>query len=147
MQRAGTPGPAYPEGRRPTGSRTTNPYNASGAEPRTAFALPRPRPRAGPRVSVAYAGDLRAPPRPPGEPPALSAAGRRKARERCLRAVARASVAVAPALCVVPEDAPVCTPPPACPPSVSLGVIKRLEGKSGLLGGGSWNRQPEADPY
>lgn len=147
MQRAGTPEPAYPEGRCPTGSRTTNPYNASGAEPRTAFALPRPRPRAGPRVSVPYAGDLRAPPRPPGEPLALSAAGRQKACERCLRAVARGAVAVPPALCVVPEDAPVCTPPPACPPSVSLAVAKRLEGNIGLIGGGSWNRQPGADPF
>lgn len=143
MQRAGTPGSAYPEGRCPTGSRTTNPYNASGAEPRTAFALPRPRPRAGPRVSVAYAADLRALPRPPGEPPALSAVGRRKARERSLRAVARGSVAVPPALCVVPEDAPVRTPLRASPPSVFLGVAKRLEQKTGHLTRGPWSLQPK----
>lgn len=142
MQRAGTPGSAYPEGRCPTGSRTTNPYNASGAEPRTAFALPRPRPRAGPRVS-----DLRAPPRPPGEPPALSAVGRQKARERCLRAVARGLVAVPPALCVVPEDAPVRTSPGASPPCLFLGVAKRLERKTGHLARGSWNRQPKANPF
>lgn len=76
MQRAGTLGPAYPEGRGPTGSRTTSPDNRGGAIPRADFALPKPRPRAGPRVSVADEGDPRSPPRPPCRSPALSAAGR-----------------------------------------------------------------------